>query len=43
MTAPKTCPACDHVHPDFNCSCGCEYDTAFCGACGWLDCECGAA
>lgn len=34
------CPQCRHVHDDGDCDCGCEWDTAFCGRCGWLDCEC---
>ena len=34
------CPACGHDHSDADCECGCEYDPAFCGVCGWLDCEC---
>lgn len=37
----QKCPACSHVHNDSDCAeCPCEYDTAFCEVCGWLDCEC---
>lgn len=36
----QVCPACDHDHSDADCACGCEWDPAFCGVCGWIDCEC---
>ena len=34
---------CGHALHDDTCDCGCEWDSAFCPRCGWIDCECPSA
>ena len=35
----QLCVCSPPLHDD-TCDCGCEWDSAFCTGCGWIDCEC---